>query len=116
MGLIPAHAGSTADLVLVLTARTAHPRSRGEHESGHSPRVRASGSSPLTRGAREDDSGRCTRRRLIPAHAGSTAVRCARLHGRRAHPRSRGEHFKGFLVLNGVFGSSPLTRGAHVVL
>ena len=69
------------------------------------------GSSPLTRGKREEPEGPKVTVRLIPAHAGKTPCR-ARSAGRpEAHPRSRGEN-----SLRGVFvpardGSSPLTRG-----
>ena len=49
--------------------------------------------------------------RLIPAHAGKTAVR--RLHDlqQRAHPRSRGENQGPRLPGPCMVGSSPLTRG-----
>ena len=49
--------------------------------------------------------------RLIPAHAGKTAVR--RLHDlqQRAHPRSRGENVLPLICSIACRGSSPLTRG-----
>ena len=49
--------------------------------------------------------------RLIPAHAGKTAVR--RLHDlqQRAHPRSRGENPDCGVRVFLSEGSSPLTRG-----
>ena len=50
-GLIPAHAGSTADKTLQSMQRAAHPRSRGEHAILRGRGPRAPGSSPLTRGA-----------------------------------------------------------------
>ena len=99
----------------MLTARTAHPRSRGEHESGHSPRVRASGSSPLTRGARRTWCSCSPPARLIPAHAGSTLAAPRSYPRWGAHPRSRGEHGNVKLVAANFQGSSPLTRGAPPV-
>ena len=51
--------------------------------------------------------------RLIPAHAGSTRVRTTSSTGRRAHPRSRGEHSMIRLPAQSGYGSSPLTRGAR---
>ncbi len=50
---------------------------------------------------------------LIPAHAGSTVVLEYDKAVGRAHPRSRGEHFKGVLETMQGWGSSPLTRGAR---
>ena len=49
---------------------------------------------------------------LIPAHAGSTALRPPRGGPSGAHPRSRGEHFGIALQFLSIVGSSPLTRGA----
>ena len=71
---------------------TAHPRSRGEHVIMDELREHKDGSSPLTRGAPFLTFRLWARSRLIPAHAGSTIDRIARLSTRRAHPRSRGEH------------------------
>ena len=51
--------------------------------------------------------------RLIPAHAGSTVIFMLSPFLRRAHPRSRGEHALRALQFGHMFGSSPLTRGAH---
>ena len=91
-GLIPAHAGSTCRKILWLLSPLAHPRSRGEHATegvGLADRV---GSPPLTRGARGLRRVVLGGRRLIPAHAGSTALGGMDGGGSRAHPRSRGEH------------------------
>ena len=75
VGLIPAHAGSTATSAMRINRWTAHPRSRGEHDSGTSVRGERAGSSPLTRGAPVYHSTGDPQPRLIPAHAGSTAGR-----------------------------------------
>ena len=56
----------------------------------------------------------CLPIRLIPAHAGSTCSGYADPGRRRAHPRSRGEHFIRFRFRGRGRGSSPLTRGALV--
>ena len=50
-------------------------------------------------------------RRLIPAHAGKTAVAPRAPPARPAHPRSRGENGKSKLTIANELGSSPLTRG-----
>ena len=49
---------------------------------------------------------------LIPAHAGSTAFIVQSILAARAHPRSRGEHFRREWLVVVRMGSSPLTRGA----
>mgnify|MGYP000998290418 CR=1 FL=1 len=48
--LIPAHAGKTGSVILVITGLPAHPRSRGENAQGVSNARVKGGSSPLTRG------------------------------------------------------------------
>ena len=91
-GLIPAHAGKTDCSHKIKTPRGAHPRSRGENASIVSPLSVGTGSSPLTRGKRDELHPVHAVLRLIPAHAGKTtwcAWSCARA---RAHPRSRGEN------------------------
>ena len=112
-GLIPAHAGSTRRIRPALVLSPAHPRSRGEHLDRTLAYHAHTGSSPLTRGARVRVPALGAPPRLIPAHAGSTRARrvvhC--LDG--AHPRSRGEHSAFHLPTPGLFGSSPLTRGAQ---
>ena len=110
-GLIPAHAGKTSRVSCAGSARTAHPRSRGENSLFFGLFPFRTGSSPLTRGKRaaHRDPGRDAR--LIPAHAGKT--RCLRSHSLEAsaHPRSRGENPAPTGCLRGLRGSSPLTRG-----
>ena len=70
--IIPAHAGSTLSSFGTNLISTDHPRSRGEHLPFGQDLDRATGSSPLTRGARKEDCKRHDKRRIIPAHAGST--------------------------------------------
>ena len=69
------------------------------------------GSSPLTRGKLCVRRRTCRRHRLIPAHAGKTALAgaCGLLCG--AHPRSRGENLDVPDRAISTNGSSPLTRG-----
>ena len=50
LGLIPAHAGKTRDLLPVFEDAGAHPRSRGENAAGIASIALTQGSSPLTRG------------------------------------------------------------------
>ncbi|ETJ06652.1 MAG: hypothetical protein Q605_AUC00242G0001, partial [Actinomyces urogenitalis DORA_12] len=76
--LIPAHAGSTTCHEAALTSDSAHPRSRGVDQVLCGGWHVGSGSSPLTRGRPLRHHRPPTRRRLIPAHAGSTGVRLSR--------------------------------------
>ena len=69
------------------------------------------GSSPLTRGKRIYRRPRTRTRRLIPAHAGKTALTTSSGPSFRAHPRSRGENEFASIVIVPSWGSSPLTRG-----
>ena len=72
------------------------------------------GSSPLTRGKREQRLARRVLSGLIPAHAGKT-VRARTPAARfRAHPRSRGENSTARRGQPPISGSSPLTRGKRL--
>ena len=109
--LIPAHAGKTGYQPHVSTPPSAHPRSRGENARYVSPQASSDGSSPLTRGKRNLCVFGHFSCRLIPAHAGKTAIQSAYKHSCSAHPRSRGENDGSRLALRRIVGSSPLTRG-----
>ena len=111
MGLIPAHAGKTANVSILPSHAPTHPRSRGENTWYQNLVPGFPGSSPLTRGKPRGLVGHCEALGLIPAHAGKTVRqhRCSRF--RTAHPRSRGENDVHGAVGEGVDGSSPLTRG-----
>ena len=110
--LIPAGAGSTCSIPPGRPCCTAHPRWRGEHELLELRYGIRDGSSPLARGAQNP--GRTYRLtiRLIPAGAGSTTGLSLTGPVSPAHPRWRGEHFYGTLVVASHCGSSPLARGA----
>ena len=70
--LIPAHAGKTWRNGHRRNGARAHPRSRGENMPQSSLTSPSRGSSPLTRGKREQQGSWRPTRRLIPAHAGKT--------------------------------------------
>ena len=111
VGLIPAHAEKTSCRSPGWPESAAHPRSRGENGTASRPRYRARGSSPLTRGKREDSLAPAALGRLIPAHAGKTMPHPASWRQTQAHPRSRGENTAIPPVPLPFTGSSPLTRG-----
>ena len=69
------------------------------------------GSSPLTRGKPHGPPVGRRGRRLIPAHAGKTAITAPHQLPVRAHPRSRGENLACYERNLAAGGSSPLTRG-----
>ena len=73
-GIIPAHAGKTWPRNSKPWEMRAHPRSRGENGGPSSNGHPAQGSSPLTRGKPLTSILAALSRRLIPAHAGKTAV------------------------------------------
>ena len=109
--LIPAHAGKTFDAMVAMEEGEAHPRSRGENEALAASDATDKGSSPLTRGKRRGTNRVLPEHRLIPAHAGKTAIPQGHGRARQAHPRSRGENFASMVIVPSWFGSSPLTRG-----
>ena len=110
--LIPAGAGSTAITPVSRPCARAHPRWRGEHDSGLCAAMWTWGSSPLARGAPDNPRGGRNLLRLIPAGAGSTASRACSARRARAHPRWRGEHTCLAPIMCKPLGSSPLARGA----
>ena len=109
--LIPARAGNTPIGAQSFDLKTAHPRSRGEHQPRPCMITAAGGSSPLARGTRAPCPRSDCRRRLIPARAGNTERPPRAKCSCTAHPRSRGEHFT--VISRPVLerGSSPLARG-----
>ena len=111
--LIPAHAGKTLTAESCSAASTAHPRSRGENICVHRGPHNGLGSSPLTRGKRNPSTSSAAAARLIPAHAGKTAVGYVVKSAAEAHPRSRGENGRIEVTDRAAPGSSPLTRGKH---
>ena len=113
--IIPAYAGSTLRESDGWVEWTDHPRIRGEHV----PTVRAAhvfwGSSPHTRGALQALVHLRSHMGIIPAYAGSTNPGKAACRQEPDHPRIRGEHLESRTSPPDIVGSSPHTRGAHLV-
>ena len=108
---IPARAGNTPAVRSPASARSVHPRSRGEHRPGATGRDGWAGSSPLARGTRCSRGGRMRRSRFIPARAGNTPPSPRPAPASPVHPRSRGEH-RTLMENDSIYsGSSPLARG-----
>ena len=114
-GLIPAHAGKTAAWCVCDRVGGAHPRSRGENVQVDCVHAAPPGSSPLTRGKRPAGAVSRESVRLIPAHAGKTALARSPSFPSAAHPRSRGENCGPDLRPRIQGGSSPLTRGKRLI-
>ena len=74
MGLIPARAGNTKVTVKPDSEDRAHPRSRGEHETGNYETGYEWGSSPLARGTHKFAPIYLMLIGLIPARAGTTLL------------------------------------------
>ena len=109
--LIPARAGNTVLVVVLIIFSPAHPRSRGEHPTISDNSLNAVGSSPLARGTHGLQVFGIHQARLIPARAGNTLGLRRGTSAKSAHPRSRGEHPRKVLLIGVVAGSSPLARG-----
>ena len=91
---IPACAGNTSLTVAHISAMTVHPRLRGEHLAGRSPRGRDGGPSPPARGTPAGGEHRRREFRSIPACAGNTSQPRAGASLGPVHPRLRGEHLR----------------------
>ena len=115
VGLIPAHAGKTHPRPVTRMSSPAHPRSRGENRPTPHTAGGERGSSPLTRGKQAEGHALVAVRGLIPAHAGKTGTGVMPSRAWPAHPRSRGENAGPVRTVRACTGSSPLTRGKHLV-
>ena len=111
-GIIPAYAGSTARQRGSRQARWDHPRVCGEHVTKETMSNCELGSSPRMRGAPVEDVPVRKLGGIIPAYAGSTAVRKLSPLVERDHPRVCGEHFRHCRKFRLERGSSPRMRGA----
>ena len=114
-GIIPALAGNTMSRSASARPLRDHPRSRGEYPEPIPWIMPPFGSSPLSRGIRVCDMDRIGAVRIIPALAGNTTSRAICPRRSSDHPRSRGEYGSGIRRLDGDDGSSPLSRGIHLL-
>ena len=112
-GSSPHTRGARPTTISTCGAGMDHPRIRGEHTESVDLTASRKGSSPHTRGARVTKGGSGVNGRIIPAYAGSTRLQPTAIHGRRDHPRIRGEHTYANMEQESILGSSPHTRGAR---
>ena len=113
--IIPARAGSTTKCRGARRPAGDHPRSRGVDMISARVMMMTSGSSPLARGRRRQESRGAECHRIIPARAGSTSLPGEVALRDKDHPRSRGVDFGLASVLLGGMGSSPLARGRRLL-
>ena len=113
--IIPALAGNTAWPLLVAALCVDHPRSRGEYAGSFVNHGRLLGSSPLSRGIQQIREESCQSGWIIPALAGNTHYRPGLRLVALDHPRSRGEYGSLVASTTSRLGSSPLSRGIHLL-
>ena len=88
--IIPARAGPTTVDLLDARGKADHPRSCGANNGSMNSGVKSSGSSPLVRGQPAAVFGQIVGDRSIPARAGPTRAKSARIPIPSDHPRSCG--------------------------
>ena len=111
IGIIPARAGFTEQLVHDGQYRGDHPRSRGVYLAVTVGTATIAGSSPLARGLLLPSLRAIGEVRIIPARAGFTRSRRRADPGPQDHPRSRGVYLLAHPAPSQADGSSPLARG-----
>ena len=110
-GIIPAYAGNTRGLRMMLSRVRDHPRVCGEHSVVPLALESSAGSSPRMRGTLGVGVRRNVGNGIIPAYAGNTIVTFAQWTTARDHPRVCGEHGLAATARWGRTGSSPRMRG-----
>ena len=88
--IIPARAGFTRSVTVMVTHWSDHPRSRGVYSGLSTDQAVSAGSSPLARGLLDDVVAITVGDRIIPARAGFTSRPATSMWCTRDHPRSRG--------------------------
>ncbi len=111
--IIPAWAGNTLPVRLVLVVIADHPRVGGEHLSDCTKSGNSIGSSPRGRGTLPGGHGLYVKRRIIPAWAGNTRHERLDQFLPADHPRVGGEHNRDRLHVLADYGSSPRGRGTR---
>ena len=110
-GIIPAHAGFTAQCYHSRFRIRDHPRTRGVYREHQCLTAPTSGSSPHTRGLRQEHTHQDQGLGIIPAHAGFTSGSRPSARAPEDHPRTRGVYDATSSESQNSGGSSPHTRG-----
>ena len=109
--IIPAHAGQTLTIAMLLIWNADHPRACGANGRIAFHISFICGSSPRMRGKHIPHAGRIVGVRIIPAHAGQTLSLRGRAHGTTDHPRACGANKRCRIHQSEHHGSSPRMRG-----
>ena len=115
-GSIPACAGETSRVMVLLSALMVHPRVCGGNRGRVGSSALAGGPSPRVRGKRLSASGWTARRRSIPACAGETPQTIGGTRDGTVHPRVCGGNRARGRGPSGGAGPSPRVRGKQVVV
>ncbi|PKU92721.1 hypothetical protein CQR47_0570 [Bifidobacterium thermophilum] len=110
-GIIPACAGNTANLIVIVRLFRDHPRMCGEHGANDIGRATGRGSSPHVRGTHFWPGPVSRAAGIIPACAGNTFQRFQPFSRDGDHPRMCGEHYRQRPSGLPGRGSSPHVRG-----
>ena len=110
---IPACAGNGSSRSGTGSARSVHPRVRGERQGTPEVVGTFGGSSPRARGTAMRKASMTDQERFIPACAGNGEVSLFPESGKAVHPRVRGERASRFSRSMLTNGSSPRARGTE---
>ena len=116
IGIIPAYAGNTLNVIRMCRIMWDHPRVCGEHRTLSRKKSASAGSSPRVRGTLQPRRFLIASHGIIPAYAGNTTRVLASPTFQRDHPRVCGEHFSKQVRTVVYVGSSPRMRGTPVFL
>ena len=111
IGIIPARAGNSLVIALLMLIRRDHPRACGEQRWPRSATAPHMGSSPRVRGTDEPYAGHLIHDGIIPARAGNSTPRQLCCRNNWDHPRACGEQSSNLPILCKAWGSSPRVRG-----
>ena len=112
--IIPAHAGQTDGECRNSANHADHPRACGANLASRRFHHGLSGSSPRMRGKHDRYGHAVAQRRIIPAHAGQTALSSSSLVNATDHPRACGANGGLPMAFSWLTGSSPRMRGKRV--
>ncbi len=109
--IIPAHAGQTHAACRSSVGSPDHPRACGANCANESALSAVVGSSPRMRGKPMIQRVHVDFPRIIPAHAGQTALEQVTHNPPPDHPRACGANYQRLDRVGGNLGSSPRMRG-----
>ena len=107
----PAHAGNTSAAMRARLLLKVYPRPRGEYKTMARYIREQDGLPPPTRGIPTCTIAMTSRARSTPAHAGNTTAIVARAIHCWVYPRPRGEYAAAAVLVGGITGLPPPTRG-----